>query len=245
MVIFPGFQALDVFGVLDVLNLLSAFQFKLSLSLIAATLDPVSTASPVVSGNPMGSTFHQSILPTHTFATAPPLDVLIVPGGVGTRVTGTSLDELRLFIKTRYPSVRYLITICTGSALAAQAGVLDGKKATTNKAAWKWVIAQGPKVNWVPIARWTVDGNVWTSSGVTAGIDAILAFVGVVYGRVAVDTIVGQIEYERHWDSTSDPWALFHGVGCAVGKPKRKVEDIDDGYGYGIQSLGSGWWKSQ
>lgn len=245
MVIFPGFQALDVFGVLDVLNLLSAFQFKLSLSLIATTLDPVSTASPMASGNPMGSTFHQSIVPTHTFETAPALDVLIVPGGVGTRVPGTALDELRMFIKTRYPSVDYLITICTGSALAAQAGVLDGKKATTNKAAWKWVVAQGPRVDWVPVARWTVDGNVWTSSGVTAGIDAILAFVGTVYGRSAVDTIVGLLEYERHWDSTCDPWAQFHGVGCAVVKPIRVVEtrDLDGGYGYGMQSLG--WWKAQ
>lgn len=242
MIIFPGFQALDVFGVLDVLNLLSAFQFKLSLSLIAATLDPVSTASPIESGNPMGSNFHQSILPTHTFKTAPPLDVLIVPGGVGTRVPGNSLDELRLFIKKRYPTVKYLITICTGAALAAQAGVLDGKKATTNKSAWKWAISQGPKVNWVPVARWTVDGNVWTSSGVSAGIDAILAFVGTVYGRPAVDTIVSQIEYDRHWDSTCDPWAMYHGVGCNIGKPNRKVEEKDNGYGYGMQSLG--WWTS-
>lgn len=210
MLLFPGFQALDVFGALDVLNLLSAFQFKLSLSLIAATLDPVSTAHPT--GNPMGSTFHQSIVPTHTFATAPPLDVLIVPGGVGTRVPGTTLDDLRAFIKTRYPTLKYFMTICTGAALAAQTGILDGKKATSNKCAWKWVIAQGPKVHWVPVARWTVDGNVWTSSGVAAGIDAIFAFVETVYGKTAADNIVRLMEYDRHLDPEWDPWAKIYGL---------------------------------
>lgn len=246
MLLFPGFQALDVFGVLDVLNLVSAYQINLSLSLIAATLEPVSTASPLAIGNPMGSVFHQSVVPTHTFATAPRLDVLIVPGGIGTRVTGPALDSLRAFIKARFPSLRYFITICTGAALAAQTGVLDGLRATTNKAAWRWAVSQGPRVEWVPVARWTVDGKVWTSSGVTAGLDAILAFVDRVYGRRAADVVVSLIEYERHTDPTYDPWAMHHGVGCLVRK-KVQIPDPDadkvGGYGHGMQS--AGWWKSR
>lgn len=106
----------------------------------------------------------------------------------------------------------YFMTICTGSALAAQTGVLDGRKATSNKCAWKWVTAQGPKVDWVPVARWTVDGNVWTSSGVAAGIDAIFAFVETVYGGEAAENIVKLIEYDRHLDPAWDPWAKVHGV---------------------------------
>lgn len=240
MVLFPGFQALDVFGVLDVLNLLGTFHFKLSLSLIAATLEPVSTNSPLADGNPMGSSFHQSVVPTHTFRTAPPLDVLIVPGGIGTRAPGAALDELRKFIKTRYPTVEFFITICTGAALAAQAGVLDGKRATTNKSAWKWVVSQGPDVDWVAVARWTVDGKVWTSAGVSAGIDAILAFVGTVYGRTAVDEIVALLEYDRHWDAACDPWAQYHGVDCTIPMPKHPIQERDSGYGYGMFS--AGWW---
>jgi len=139
VILFPGFQALDVFGPLDALNILSQTQ-KMNLYIIAATLDPVSTKLP----GPKGSDFGQSVVPTDTFETAPPLDVLIVPGGQGTRSpeVSTAID----FIEATYPTLQYLITICTGSGLAARAGVLDGKRATTNKRAWKETTALRPTV---------------------------------------------------------------------------------------------------
>ena len=62
-----------------------------------------------------------------------------------------------------------LLTVCTGAGLAARAGLLDGKKATTNKAAWDWATSQGQATAWQKEARWVEDGNVWTSAGVTAG----------------------------------------------------------------------------
>ena len=83
VVVYPGFQALDIFGPLDALNSLSLV-YPLNLSVIAQTLDPVSTKPPGTLGNPR-SDFGQSITPTHTFSTAPVIDVLIVPGGIGTR----------------------------------------------------------------------------------------------------------------------------------------------------------------
>ena len=63
------------------------------------------------------------------------------------------------------------MSVCTGSALLARAGVLDGLKATTNKRAFDWVRSQGPRVTWMPRARWVQDGSVFTSSGVSAGMD--------------------------------------------------------------------------
>jgi transcriptional regulator GlxA family with amidase domain len=205
-VVFPGFQALDVFGPLDALNVLSWMR-QMNLAVIAETLEPVSTKT---SRNPHQSNFAQSIVPTHTFDTAPPLEVLIVPGGFGNR--DPSIQTTVDFIKNRYPELRYLITICTGSAIAAQAGILDGKRATSNKHSWASVTTLGPKVKWVSHARWVIDGNIWTSAGVSAGIDVTLAWIESVYGKDRADMISKGMEYERHQDSSDDPFAKIHGL---------------------------------
>ena len=134
-ILFPGFQALDVFGPLDALNVLSS-RFPMNLTLLSSTLDPVATDKVPWWRSPQGSTFGESVLPTHTFSTAPELEVLLVPGGLGTRAPAPLLDETVAFIKNSYPKLRYLITTCTGSWLAARAGVLDGRRATSNKLAW-------------------------------------------------------------------------------------------------------------
>ena len=209
VVVYPGFQALDIFGPLDALNSLSLI-YPLSLSVIAQTLDPVSTKPPGALGNPR-SDFGQSITPTHTFSTAPLIDVLIVPGGVGTR-DPANVEEVVKYIAKAYPTLKYLITVCTGSGLAARAGVLDGKRATTNKRVWAWTISFGPKVQWIAHARWVVDGNIWTSSGVSAGLDIIFAFIGEVYGEEVAEMMANVLEYERHKDPSWDPYAELYSL---------------------------------
>lgn len=79
------------------------------------------------------------------------------------------------FIAAAYPKTKYLLSICTGLMLTARTGILDGKRSTTNKRAWDTAIPNGPHVKWVALARWVVDGNFWSSSGVSAGTDATLA----------------------------------------------------------------------
>lgn len=197
MILFQAFESLDVFGPLDALQTLSR-SYQMDLALIAPTMDPVSTQPRAKVMNPKNSTFFQAVLPTHTFATAPPLDVLMIPGGLGTRAP--DLNATIDWIAKTYPTVKYLITICTGAGLAAQSGVLDCKKATTNKASWASTIRLGPKVNWVPSARWTVDGNIWTSSGISAGIDVTLAFIAEVYGAQVAENLAYTMEYDRHED---------------------------------------------
>ena len=154
----------------------------MNLSIIASSLDPVSTKPTLASINPHNSDFGQSVVPTHTLAQPPvSLDVLIIPGGMGTRTTDVS--ELVTFVKRTYPQLQYLITVCTGAGIAARSGVLDGKRATTNKRMWKLTTEHGPKVNWIRHARWVQDGNIWTSAGVSAGIDVMFAFIKEVYGE--------------------------------------------------------------
>ncbi|PVH82148.1 class I glutamine amidotransferase-like protein [Cadophora sp. DSE1049] len=211
MIVFPGFQALDVFGPLDALNVL-AFTTKINLTVIADTLDPVSTNKVSWTNSSVGATFGETILPSHTFANAPPLDVLMIPGGLGTRAPGTGLDNTIAFIKERYPTVKYLISVCTGAGVVARAGVLDGKCATTNKLAWATTTPWGPKVKWVAEARWVQDGNIWTSSGVSAGIDVTIAWIASVFGEAKAVSVANGMEYHRQTNSTDDPFSALYGL---------------------------------
>ncbi|KAL2828888.1 class I glutamine amidotransferase-like protein [Aspergillus cavernicola] len=207
LLIFPGFQALDAFGPIDCLNVLS-LTTPITLSILSQSLDPVSTKSPFASDS-----LSQEILPTHTFATAPEIDVLLVPGGKGVRCLDTKpITEAIKFIGEVYPSLKYLITVCTGSALVARSGVLDGRRATTNKKVFREAKGWRAEVEWVAKARWVVDGNIWTSSGVSAGIDVILAWMGEVYGKEVAKNIADHIEYERHEDPEDDPFAVLYGL---------------------------------
>lgn len=162
------------------------------------------------SANKLNSHIQVSVLPTHTFATAPAdLDVLLVPGGGDPRVDNPAMVD---FIRARYPDLQYLITVCTGAGYAARAGVLDGKRATTNKAAWEGVTGISDAVEWTAPARWTVDGNVWTSSGVTSGIDLILAFIEDKFGAAHAHKLQGIMEQKRTTDPCDDPFTAWFNI---------------------------------
>jgi putative intracellular protease/amidase len=78
-------------------------------------------------------------VPTHTFDTAPDdIEVLIVPGGFGSRQE-ENIDGVIEFVRARYGKLRWLLTVCTGSAIVAKSGILDGRRATSNKRAFSWV----------------------------------------------------------------------------------------------------------
>ncbi|TFK22245.1 DJ-1/PfpI family protein [Coprinopsis marcescibilis] len=209
LILYNGFQALDVFGPIDALNVLS-LAYPIKLHIIAKSLDPVSTKTPQGFEHP-GSAFSQSIVPTHTFDNAPKLDVLIIPGGLGNRPP-EDVGSLLEYIRRVYPTVQYVITVCTGSYLLACTGILDGRTATTNKAGFRRVAEACPNVNWVGKARWVADGNIWTSSGVSAGLDVIFAWIEKVYGDGIAKKIANWLEYERHTDPNWDPFADLYGL---------------------------------
>jgi transcriptional regulator GlxA family with amidase domain len=211
IVLFPGFQALDAFGSLDALNTLAFFK-PLSLYVLASSLDPVSTKVPDEFRSPSWPSFHQTIVPTHTFDDAPSdIEVLLVPGGSGQRYEEEA-KKAADFIARVYPSLKYLLTVCNGAVFAGRAGVLNGKRATSNKAYFKEISAEFPDVKWVPKARWVEDGNVWTSSGVSAGIDQLFAWMAKVYGEETAKKIADILEYDRHLDPSWDPFAEIYGL---------------------------------
>ncbi|RPA84289.1 class I glutamine amidotransferase-like protein [Ascobolus immersus RN42] len=222
LLLFPSYQQLDVFGPLDALNLL-ATALPLNLSIISHSLSPISNHpySPDWLLPVPNLRFEQRLLPTHTFATAPSdLEVLIVPGGIGTW-NEDAMPAVVEFVRDYAPRLKYILSVCTGSAILARAGVLDGKKATGNKSAWQMVTPLSDKTHWIKKARWVEDGNVWTAAGVTAGQDMVLAWIDRVYGVRPVgdvfapgsgaepygDFVARRMEYSRVRDSGEDEFA--------------------------------------
>ncbi|KIY65851.1 class I glutamine amidotransferase-like protein [Cylindrobasidium torrendii FP15055 ss-10] len=158
------------------------------------------------------------VAPTKTYEEATKegiqYDVLFVPAGpLPDPVTGkdrTNKEELA-FIAAQAPKAKYILSVCGGSAILAAAGVLSGRRATTNKSAFKMVEAMSPKdITWVAKARWVVDGNIWTSSGVTAGTDMAVAFVEHLFGKEIASFVRGGAEIIEH-GMDDDPFAAFHG----------------------------------
>lgn len=231
VVLYDGFQLIDVCGPLDVLNTLSAHVPGISLALIAEDTSPKCTFPKEWPANMGMSPFTtcQTLQPTHDFKTAPELDVLIIPGGMGCfdpsrtgQPNPAEVDPIVAFVRDRYPKLRYLLTVCTGSGILSQSGLLDGKTATLFKGAWEVIPKWRPQVNWQPRARWTEDGNIWTSSGVMSGIDLMFAFVKHIHGEKIAKDVSAWVEYSRHLDPNDDPFGITlaeEGVGDGAQLP--------------------------
>ncbi|MDG2305900.1 MAG: DJ-1/PfpI family protein [Candidatus Binatia bacterium] len=195
MALFPRFELLDVFGPLEMFGYVP----NLEIALIAAAPGPVS------------STQGPAIVAEHSFEAAPPLDILLVPGGLGTRALVDDADMVS-WIAARGAATDLVLSVCTGAALLARAGLLDGRRATSNKRAFGWVVEQGPDVQWVKEARWVWDEKFVTSSGVAAGIDMTLAVIAHLCGEDFAQSLANQTEYDWQCDSDRDPFARIHGL---------------------------------
>ena len=142
----------------------------------------------------------------YRFADAPDYDILLIPGGFGTR-TAVADEAFLTHLAEASQRTAITTTVCTGSALLARTGLLDGRPATSNKIAWDWVIQQGPRVKWVRQARWVDDGDIVTSSGVSAGIDMALSLIARLHGRDMALSAARNMEYRWHEDAADDPFA--------------------------------------
>jgi transcriptional regulator GlxA family with amidase domain len=200
VVLFEGFTVLDVYGPVQAFASVRLPRPDGSWHRLFEIVTIAEKAGPVKSGE--GPTTHAD----YAFADAPAFDVLLVPGGFGTRqaVNNTSL-LLALTVASRAASVT--TTVCTGSALLARTGVMDNRPATSNKIAWDWVVQQGPRVRWQRAARWVDDGDLVTSSGVSAGIDMALSVVARLHGVDMARQAARFMEYVWHEDPGADPFA--------------------------------------
>lgn len=194
--IFPDFELLDLYGPLEMFGLLPE---ELTIRVVAESDAPVASKPGV------------RTVPDETTAPDAAYDILLVPGGMGTRREVENAPLLDWIAATASRSA-VTASVCTGSALLARAGVLDGRRATTNKKAWDWATSQGPKVLWQPQARWVEDGNLFTSSGISAGTDMSLALIARLLGEERADAVALHAEYERVRDPGHDPFAAHYGL---------------------------------
>jgi putative intracellular protease/amidase len=131
------------------------------------------------------------------------LEIFLIPGGYGSRREVDNkllIDQVRDFSQ----SSKFVLTVCTGSAILARTGLLDGKQATSNKRAFDWVVTQGDKVNWIRKARWVQDGKYYTSAGVSAGIDMTLGFLSDLHGIEFARKVAFEIEFNWTEDREED-----------------------------------------
>ena len=196
VVLFEDFELLDVFGPLEMFGLLPE-QFEIFL--VAEEGDIVASKQGPKS------------LIDYDFENCPEFDILLVPGGRGTR-REVENPALLAWLQTQAQTAQYVTSVCTGSALLARAGLLDGRRATTNKAAFEWVVSQGERVDWQKQARWVEHENYFTSSGVSAGMDMSLALIAQLSGQEAAEQVATWAEYEWHRDPAWDPFALSYGL---------------------------------
>ena len=137
--------------------------------------------------------------------------MLLIPGGWGEN-TRVDVKPYLDWIRSAAERAEYVLTVCTGAALLASTGFLDGRAATTNKALYRWATSKGPRARWVAEARWVQDGKVFTSSGVSAGIDMALAALAAMEGMQVAEAVAKGCEYRWEKNAKSDPFARAYGL---------------------------------
>ena len=199
VLLFEGFELLDVFGPLEAWGIHAQAGGTCTIVMTAEAAGAVKSAQG------------PRAMADYALDDCPPIDVLLVPGGIGTRreVNNTKLLE---WLVRRAAAAEIVTSVCTGAALLARAGLLDGDRATTNRLSFKWVTEQGSAVEWIKQARWVEDGKFATSSGVSAGIDMTLALIAKLAGVETAEQVAIRMEYEWQRDPQWDPFAKIHGL---------------------------------
>jgi transcriptional regulator GlxA family with amidase domain len=180
ILLFDEVEELDFAGPYEVFT--TAKQAGDEVVTIAATADPIRGFNGL------------RVIPDHGFADAPALDVLIVPGGMGTRPLADDPTHID-WIKSTAAACTWVTSVCTGAILLNSAGLLSGRRATTH---WAYVetLREQTDVTVVDDERYVVDGNVVTAAGVSAGIDMSLWLVGQLYTIKHARDVQRVIEYD-------------------------------------------------
>ncbi|KAL4811754.1 class I glutamine amidotransferase-like protein [Aspergillus spinulosporus] len=195
-----NYQAIDVIGPFDLLNsagkaLLTSLSHYTTVSSetiakapefvfhhIGETLEPMTLTSGV------------TLVPTTTVNDAPELDILLIGGDNPNR--SNIPESFKEFIRRHVASGKLLFTNCTGAAVVAQTGVLDGKAATVNKIEFNWIKQKYPAVKWTKAKNWVVDGNIWTGSGAVAGMDMVAHWIKENYGLDVLTEAARSLDFE-------------------------------------------------
>ncbi len=168
MLLFEDLEELDLVGPWEVFTMASMDMDDVKVVTIAEQAEPVRCAKGL------------RLVPDHSFETAPPLDMVLVPGGQGTN-TEVENPVLIDWLRKTGSSCRWITSVCTGALLLQECGFLDGKRATTHWGFIETLRKRAPEVEVLENVRYVNDGNVVTAAGVSAGIDMALWLVGQIW----------------------------------------------------------------
>jgi transcriptional regulator GlxA family with amidase domain len=192
VVVFPQVEELDFVGPWEMFTMWQQVaQGPQNCLIVAESLEPVRCAKGL------------SVNPHVSFDTCPALDVLLVPGGQGTR-TEVSNPRMIDFVTRQAASCRAVLSVCTGSFVLHAAGLLKGRRTTTHWASLDRLRAKGDVI--VVEERFTRDGPVWCSAGVSAGIDLALRVIESIAGTEAASTVQLAAEYYPSGQVFGEAW---------------------------------------
>jgi cyclohexyl-isocyanide hydratase len=180
-VIFPDLTQLDFTGPQQVLARLP----DSAMHIVAKTLDPVPSDSGL------------SLMPTHTFADCPPLDLICIPGGYRGVIQAMADRDLIEFVQQQARKAKYVTSVCTGAFILGAAGLLKGRRATTHWGYADLLSLVGATHEKRRVVR---DGNLITAGGVTSGIDFGLEVVADIAGEAVARSIQLSLEYDPNLD---------------------------------------------
>ena len=176
VLLFDGFELLDVFGPVELWSRLS---------------DRYEVTFCAVEPGPVRSSQGAAVMATEDMDASAGHDIVLIPGGMGTR---SLVDDHSFLTRLRgwATPASIISSVCTGSALLAAAGLLEGYRATSNKMAYAWASSHGR----------------WTSSGVAAGMDMTAALIAHLEGKETAERVLREVELEVQTDPDRDPFAF-------------------------------------
>ena len=185
--VFDGVEPLDAVGPFEAFICAAdeAGEGYFDAGTVGETGEPVTAAGGLV------------LQPRWSFATMPPADVLLVPGGSGTRAL-VGRAEIAEWVRTQNDRTELMLSVCTGAQVLATAGLLKGRKATTHWNTYDWLRRIEPEVEVLEGARWADNGRIVCSSGVSAGIDMALHVIRRLHGDDCARRAARSMEYD-HW----------------------------------------------
>jgi transcriptional regulator GlxA family with amidase domain len=189
ILIFDGVEELDFQGPWEVLTMVNSVRAFKNIDARDRVYLVSETGGRVICAKGM------RVEADYSYATAPPPDVMLVPGGQGTRREVNNPMTLK-WIADHAAGCTWVTSVCTGSMLLAAAGPARGRRITTHWGAIEEVRKRGEAGEVVSGQRWVVDGNLVTSAGVSAGIDMAIWLVGQLHGEDMARTVVRMMEYD-------------------------------------------------
>lgn len=189
-IFYNDFELLDAYGPLEMFGALG---------------DAIEIVTIAEQAGPVASSAGPKTIADYGFHNAPEMDLILLPGGIGT-IPELANEAMLTFLQERAPKSQITMSVCTGSALLAKAGLLDGLAATTNKMFFELARSQSDQVDWQEAARWVDAGRYVTSSGVSAGTDMALAVIQRLLGAEAAQNVVNYTEYQWHSEAGVDPF---------------------------------------